>query len=254
MDVLPYRLEGKVALITGSGRGIGLGMTRALAAAGAAVAIQDIDLDVAKAEVARIRCGGGKAIALGGDLVDLKLPQQLIEQTVIQLGSIDILINNGAIQSHGSWLEMPIEEMQKQFDCDLLSPILCARHAVPHMKAKKWGRIINLGSIQQRGANPHMLPYSLSKAAMEKLTMALARDLAKDQITVNCIAPGWINTWRNRDDFRTEEETRQKGKHIPLGRIGVPEDFAGIAILLCSDAGNYITGQTIFVDGGLSAH
>lgn len=253
MDVLPYRIDGKVALITGSGRGIGLAMAQTLASAGAAVAIQDIELDVANAEVARIRAQGGKAIALGGDLVDLKLPQQLIEQTVGQLGCIDILINNGAIQSHGSWLDMPIEEMQKQLECNLLGPILCARHAVPHMKARRWGRIINIGSIQQRSANPHMLPYSLSKAAMEKLTMALARDLAKDQITVNCIAPGWINTWRNRDDFRTEEETKQKGKHILLGRIGVPEDFAGIALLLCSDAGSYITGQTIFVDGGLSA-
>ena len=148
---------------------------------------------------------------------------------------------------------MPLQEIQKQFDCDLLVPILLCRHAVPHMKAKQWGRIINLGSIQQRNANPHMLPYSLSKAAMEKFTMALARDLARDQITVNCIAPGWINTWRNRDDFRNEQEIKQKGKHIPLGRIGQPEDFGGIAVLLCSDAGSYITGQTIFVDGGLSA-
>ena len=228
-------------------------MADALAAAGAAVAIQDIDLNVANAEADKIRSQGGKAIALGGDLTDLKLPQQLIERTVTQLGSIDILINNGAIQAHASWLEMPVEEMQKQFDCDLLGPILLSRYAVPHMKAKHWGRIINLGSIQQRGANPHMLPYSLSKAAMEKFTMALARDLASDQITVNCIAPGWINTWRNRDEFRTEEEIRQKGKHVPLGRIGQPEDFGGITVLLCSEAGSYITGQTIFVDGGMSA-
>ncbi len=254
MEAVPFRVDGKVALATGAGRGIGLAMARALAAAGAAVAIQDIDLDVANAEVARIRSQGGKAIALGGDLSDLTLPQQLVEQTVAHLGSIDILINNGAIQSNGSWLEMPVEEMQKQFDCDLLGPILFSRYAVPHMKARKWGRIINIGSIQHRGANPHMLPYSLSKAAMEKFTMALARDLAKDQITVNCVAPGWINTWRNRDDFKTEEETKQKGRHIPLGRIGIPEDFAGIALLLCSEAGSYITGQTIFVDGGLSAH
>jgi NAD(P)-dependent dehydrogenase (short-subunit alcohol dehydrogenase family) len=253
MDAVQFRVDGKVALITGSGRGIGLAMARSLAAAGAAVAIQDIDVGIASAEAARIRGEGGKAIALGGDLADLKLPQQLAEQTITQLGSIDILINNGAIQSNGSWLEMPLDEMQRQFDCDLLGPIFLSRYAVPHMKARKWGRVINLGSIQQRGANPDMLPYSLSKAALEQFTKALARDLAKHQITVNCIAPGWVNTWRNRDDFRNDQEIKQKGKHIPIGRIGKPDDFSGITLLLCSDAGSYITGQTIFVDGGMSA-
>ena len=146
-----------------------------------------------------------------------------------------------------------MEDFRRQFDADLLMPILLCREAVPLMKQKKWGRIINLGSIQQRGANPGMLPYSLSKAAIDKLTKALARDLAKDQITVNCIAPGWINTWRNRNDFKNEEDMKSRGKHVPIGRVGQPSDFAGITLLLCSDAGEYITGQTIFVDGGMSA-
>jgi NAD(P)-dependent dehydrogenase (short-subunit alcohol dehydrogenase family) len=98
-----------------------------------------------------------------------------------------------------------------------------------------------------------MLAYSLSKGVMEKLSMALARDLAKDQITVNCIAPGWINTWRNRGDFKDDQDKQEKGQYVPLGRIGEPTDFAGVTLLLCSDAGAYITGQNIYVDGGMSA-
>lgn len=247
-----FRVDGRVALVTGAGRGIGLAMARALAACGAAVAIQDIELDIARAEADAINSAGGRAVAIGGDLTELSLPARVIDETVAQLGGLHILINNGSIQKHQHWLEQNADEFKRQIDADLVSPVLFAKLAVPHMRKAGWGRIINIGSIQQRSGNTHMLPYSLSKACMEKLTVALARDLAKDGITVNCIAPGWINTWRNRDDFRDEQDKIEKGKRVPLGRVGEPEDFAGIVVLLCSAAGSYITGQNIYVDGGLS--
>lgn len=254
MDFPNFRVDGKVALLTGAGRGIGLAMAQALTAAGAAVVIQDIDVDVAQRQAKAINQQGGRAIALGGDLTDLSLPEQIVKQTVAQLGRLDILINNCSIQQRQHWQTETTANMQKQLDADLISPILFCQHAVPHMQAGKWGRIINMGSIQGRRANAEMVAYSLSKVAMPKLTMALARDLGKYHITVNCIAPGWIaNTWRNRDDFPTPEDTVNKSKFIPLRRIGQPEDMAGITILLCSEAGNYITGQTIYVDGGMSA-
>ena len=99
-----------------------------------------------------------------------------------------------------------------------------------------------------------MLPYSISKSALDHMTRALARDLAKDGITVNLLAPGYFNTWRNRDEFPTPEVMAERGqRHVPLGRVGQPEDVAGVAVLLCSPAGEYITGQTIYVDGGLSS-
>lgn len=253
MDAPKFRIDGKVALITGSGRGIGMGMAEGLASAGAKVVIQDIDLQVAEETAKRIRDAGGQAFAMPGDLTDMTVAEKLVKDTVNAVGPIDILVNNAAIQSVAPWTEMPVEEMQKQLNTDLLVPILLSRLVLPHMKEQKWGRIVNLGSIQQRGANPSMLPYSLSKAAIEKLTKALARDLAKHGITVNCIAPGWINTWRNRNDFKDEEDMKTKGKNVPIGRVGQPGDFGGICLLLCSDAGSYITGQTIFVDGGMSA-
>lgn len=253
MDVSSLRIDGKVALVTGAGRGIGLAIAKTLAGAGAHVAIQDIDLAVAQAEADAINASGGRSIALAGDLTNLDLPEQLVAQTLQQLGGLDILVNNGSIQARQHWTQMALDDMKRQFDADLLCPILLSRLAVPHMKSKQWGRIINIGSIQGRGGNQEMLPYSLSKVCMEKFAKVLARDLAKDQITANCIAPGWMNTWRNREDFKDEQDLRDKGRHVPLGRIGEPADCAGVALLLASDAGSYITGQCIYVDGGMSA-
>ena len=131
--------------------------------------------------------------------------------------------------------------------------MLLCQQAVPIFRGQGFGRIINLGSIQQKTGNASMLPYAASKSALENITKALARELAKDQITVNMLSPGWFNTWRNRHDFKTPEDMIATGKRaVPLGRIGEPQDCGGVALLLCSDAGAYITGQTIFVDGGMS--
>lgn len=247
------RVDGKVALITGSGRGIGLAMARALAAAGAAVVIQDIDLDVAKAEADKLTSAGHRAIALGGDLTDLTLPERLIDSTVAQFGSLDILINNGAIQQHIEWNENTVEDLRRQFDADLIAPIRLCQLAYPIMQRKQWGRIINMGSIQQRKGNHGMLPYSLSKIALNGLTTALARKLARDHITINCVAPGWVaNTWRNRESLGDPQTIADQGKHIPLGRLATPEDYVPITLLLCSEAGGYTTGQTFHIDGGMS--
>jgi NAD(P)-dependent dehydrogenase (short-subunit alcohol dehydrogenase family) len=253
MQTPTFRLDGKVALLTGSGRGIGLAMARALASVGCAVAIQDIDEPVARAEADRINAEGGRAISLSGDLTDLTLPPRLVADTVARLGGLHILVNNGAIQEHRHWLEYSIEDMRKQFDADLYAPLLFCQLAAPIFKRQRWGRIINLGSIQQLRGNEYMLPYSLSKAGLEKLTCALARDLGPDNVTVNLIAPGWFDTYRNREHFKTDEDRVRLGKGLPAGRIGQPDDVAGLALLLCSDAGSYITGQSIHIDGGMSA-
>jgi len=249
-----FRLDGRVALLTGAGRGIGLGMARALASAGCAVAIQDIEPDVAEAEAKRLRDAGAGAIALGGDVLDLAVPKRVVDETVSKLGGLHILVNNAAIQMRRHWLELSPDEIERQFRANLTAPILFAQHAVPIMKYQRWGRIINLGSVQQRRGNPGMLAYSMSKAALVNYNSGLAIDLAKDGITVNLLGPGWFDTYRNRDNFGDDTHKAELGrKHVPLGRVGQPEDCGGIAVLLCSDAGEYITGQTIYVDGGISA-
>lgn len=247
-----FSLAGRVALVTGAGRGIGLGIAQALAAHGAAVAIQDIDLPVAQAEADRIRQAGGRAIALGGDILDLALPARAVAETIRQLGALHALVNNASIQSIHDWLDLTPDEIERTFRANLTSLILFTQAAVPIFRRQRFGRVVNVGSIQGLRGNPEMLPYAMSKAAMDNMTIALARQHAAEGITVNCIAFGWFNTYRNQADFPTPQSVVEKGKHIPVGRIGEPRDAAGLAVLLCSPAGGYITGQTIYVDGGMS--
>ena len=143
--------------------------------------------------------------------------------------------------------------MDRQLRADLVSPVLFCQQCVPIFRRQRFGRIVNVGSVQQRHANPSMLAYSLSKGAMEKLTVGLARELAGDNITVNQIAPGWIDhTVRNADDLATDQK-RDRMAHdaVPMGRLGQPDDLRGAVLLMCSAAGAYMTGQNVFVDGAM---
>lgn len=246
-----FTVTGRTALITGSARGIGLAMAKTLAAGGAAVAIQDIDYDVALSEAAAIRDAGGRAVGLGGDLTDLSLPDRLVEQTVAELGPISILINNGSIQHYGNFFDHPIERMRQELDANILAATRLCQLVIPAMQQAKWGRVINFSSIQAKNGNPSAPSYAMSRAAMENLTRGLGRRFARDGITVNCISPGWFDTYRNRNDLTSEEVKIDRGRHVPIGRLGKPEDCAGLCLLLCSRAGEYITGQVINVDGGM---
>jgi NAD(P)-dependent dehydrogenase (short-subunit alcohol dehydrogenase family) len=250
-----FDLSGKVALLTGAGRGIGLAMAKTLAAAGCAIALQDIDLSIAQEETIAINAAGGKAIAYGGDIADMSLPGRLVSDVLKDFGRLDVLVNNASVQAEKHWMELSVEEIEHDFHADLLSPILFIRQVWPIFKKQHSGRIINMGSIQQRRANPGMFPYSISKGGLEKITSGLAREMARENVTINQIAPGWISaTHRNRHHLTTPEVVEDLGKqNVPVGRLGNPNDFRGIILLLCSDAGHYITGQTIFIDGGLSA-
>jgi NAD(P)-dependent dehydrogenase (short-subunit alcohol dehydrogenase family) len=250
-----FDLTGKVALLTGAGRGIGLAMAKTLASAGCAVALQDIDLPVAQKEVEAISSAGGKAIAYGGDIADLSLPARLVADVLRDFGRLDVLVNNASIQTEKHWMELTVAEMEHDFHADLISPILFIRQVWPIFKHQRSGRIINMGSIQQNRATPGMFPYSISKGGLEKITRGLAREMARDNVTINQIAPGWISqTHRNRHSLTSPAVVEDLGKkNIPVGRLGNPNDFRGIILLLCSDAGHYITGQSIFIDGGLSA-
>ena len=248
-----FDLTGKCALITGAGRGIGLAIARALAGAGCAVAVQDVDGGVAGDAAAAITAAGGRAVAFDGDLLDLTLPARLVPRVVDALGGLHILVNNGSIQTPEPWTSVTADAVERQLRADLVAPVLFCQQVVPVFRRQRFGRIVNVGSVQQRKANPGMLAYSLSKGALEKLTVGLARELAPDNVTVNQIAPGWINhTVRNAADLSTAEQVdRTAHDAVPLGRLGEPDDLRGVALLMCSDAGGYMTGQNVFVDGGM---
>ena len=250
MSVLQqFRVDGKVALITGAGRGIGLAIAQALAEAGAKVAIQDIDHDIAAAEAGKLVDAGGQAIALGGDATKLADVEGWITQTREALGDVDILVNNVSIQASYSLEEWPIEEAEKILRTNVIGPMRLIQLAVPHMRERKWGRILNVGSIQGIKGYPGMLPYSAGKAALHNMTRALARGLGQHGITCNAIAPGIFNTLRNSETFGKHDI--HDFKDLPLRRAGLPDDCAAISLLLCSDAGKYITGDCVSVDGGM---
>ncbi len=246
-------LAGRTAVITGSGRGIGLAIAETLAAAGAHVAIQDIDAAVAEGEASRLRAAGSNVIAFDGDLTDLDAVTSFGLKVQKALGHVDILINNVGVQEAVPWLSAQPDAMLRQYRCNVVGPIMLAQMMVPGMIERRWGRIINIGSIQQLGGNPNMMAYGATKAALANVTVAWARDLAKHNILVNTIAPGWFETLRNHGQFGSEQRRDEVVRHaVPLARLGQPADCSGIALLLCTEASSYITGQTLHVDGGMS--
>lgn len=252
MSLPDFSVAGRVVLITGAGRGIGLAIAKSLAAGGAKVVIQDIDEAVARAEVDAITSAGGQALALGGDLTDLTLPERLVDAVTAAFGPVEILINNGSIQAYRPFLEHTLEQMQQELNANVLAAVRLCQLTLPTMQKAGWGRVINFGSIQGLGGNDHMPIYALSRAGMSNFTSGLAKRYGRDGITVNCVAPGWTHTQRTEVNFPSEEKKAENGKWIPLRRVGEPEDYVGVIHLLCSHAGEYITGQTLHVDGGMS--
>ena len=252
MTLDDFRIDGKVALITGAGRGIGLGIAQSLASAGATVAIQDIEPDVAERAAASINAEGGRAVSLGGDLTKLEHVAEMVGKTVDLAGGLHIVVNNGSIQIPKRFYEQTIEEMRRQLDCNLLAPILLLKDALPHFRDGNYGRVLNIGSIQARRGVKQMPIYSMTKAALKQLTKTMAAELAPEKFTANCISPGWYDTHRTQNEFDSEAHKVEIGKRIPLGRIGQPGDCGGAAVYLCSPAGGYTTAQSFYVDGGMS--
>ena len=163
-----------------------------------------------------------------------------------------MLVNNASIQVPSPFCEAALADIRRVFEANVHTLMRLCQLAIPPMQQAKWGRILNIGSIQGLRGNAHMAPYAMTKAAVQNLTLSLARDVGSHGITVNCLAPGWIETVRNAHEFQTPEQRAQNGRRIPIGRAGKPDDLAGPALMLCSDAGRYVTGQTLYVDGGMS--
>jgi NAD(P)-dependent dehydrogenase (short-subunit alcohol dehydrogenase family) len=249
----PFDLSGKVAVVTGGGTGLGKGMATGLAGAGALVVLAGRRQDVVERAAADIQAGGGKAEGVRLDVTQIHALPAFFEGIVKRHGALDILINNAGTNRRNAALDYTERDWDTVVDLNLKSVFFCCQAAARIMKERGGGKIINTASLSSAIASSNQSAYSPSKAGVRMLTMQLAFELAPCRINVNAIGPGWFRTPLNDDLFRNEAWARGATALIPWGRTGTPEDLAGAAVFLASRASDYVTGQVIYVDGGMLA-
>jgi 2-deoxy-D-gluconate 3-dehydrogenase len=249
-----FDLTGRVALVTGGNGGIGLGMARGLAEAGAAIAIAGRNQAKSEAAAAELTKLGAKTAVVAGDVADEAQCRKLVDETVARLGRLDILVNNAGINIRKPAQELATAEWKEVIDTNLTSAFVCCRAAYPAMKQAGGGKIINIGSMLSIFGAGFAPAYGASKGGIVQLTKALASGWAKDNIQVNAVLPGWIDTDLTRE---AREQVRGLNAMVlmrtPAARWGVPGDLAGIAVFLASPASGFVTGTAIPVDGGYAA-
>jgi 2-deoxy-D-gluconate 3-dehydrogenase len=248
-----FDLTGRVALVTGGNGGIGLGMARGMAEAGAAIAIAGRNAAKSEAAAAELAKLGVKTAVVTGDVVDEAQCRRMVEETVARLGRLDILVNNAGTNTRKPAQELAVSEWRTVIDTNLTSAFVCSQAAYPAMKQGGRGKIVNIGSMMSIFGASFAPAYSASKGGIVQLTKAMATGWAKDNIQVNAVLPGWIDT-----DL-TRAARQQIGglnamvlMRTPAARWGVPADLAGIAVFLAAPASDFITGAAIPVDGGYS--
>lgn len=247
-----FSLTGRKALVTGSTRGIGKSIALSLAKSGADIVLHGVhQSDAMNQAIEEIRALGGNVSGIAADLA-VEGGRSLGQRVLESAGSVDILVLNASIQIRKPWTEISREEAESQLRANFLASLELIQTLAPAMQEKRWGRILTIGSVQQAKPHPDMLVYSASKAAQMNMVVNLARQLAPHGITVNNLAPGVILTDRNTTALDDADYASRMRASIPSGYFGHPGDCAGAALLLCSEAGRYITGQNLFVDGGMS--
>ena len=246
------QLDGKVALVTGASRGIGAVVACRLAQAGVKVGVNyHASPDSAEIVVESINKSGGEAILVGGDVSQEENAEKVVKDLVDHYGSIDILINNAGINKDQLLIRMKPEDFDSVINVNLRGAFLCTRYAMTHMIRQRSGRVINMSSVVGLSGNPGQANYAAAKAGLVGLTKAVAREVASRNVTVNALAPGYIDT--AMVDGLTAETQDKILSTIPMGRFGTPEDVAEAVVFLASDGASYITGQVLTIDGGMIA-
>ncbi len=251
------RLEGKVALVTGGASGIGRGIVGLFAVEGASIAILDIEPQWTKDTEAELRDKGARAIGIHGDVSKSDDVKRAVRRCVQEWERVDILVNNAAAAMPADKSFFLADLSESDWDwmmaVNVKGPLLCIQAVAPIMRSGGGGSIINISSISARSCYPGRGAYSMSKAALENLTLQAAVELGSWKIRVNSITPGWFRTRRNEAAYQRPGELARRNATIPLGRIGAVEDVARLAVFLASEESDYITGESIEVDGGLLA-
>jgi 3-oxoacyl-[acyl-carrier protein] reductase len=246
---VPGRLAGHGAFVTGAARGLGRAIAERLGAEGCAVAVADLDLPAAEEAAAALRDAGATALAVQADVRDAAAVAEAMRRSAAELGVLDILVNNAGVVRDGRLEAMTDEDWDTVLDIDLRGYFVCARAALPHLRASGWGRIVNISSRAYLG-NPGQANYSAAKAGVVGMTRALSMELARDGITVNAVAPGAIDTALIRNHPRAEEIIERAIKAQPVKRLGTPEDVAAAVAFLCSDDAGFVSGDVLHVSGG----
>lgn len=249
-----FDLTGRVAVVTGSNRGIGFGIARGLAGAGATVVVSGRTAGANADAVKRIETEGGRALAVEADIEDEAACRALCEQAAARLGRLDILVNNAGVANRKPPQDHTSAEWRRVIDVNLSGAFWCAQAAYPAMLRAGGGKIINIGSMLSIFGTSFAVAYGASKGGIVQMTKALACAWAKDNVQVNAILPGWIDT-----DFTQTARKEVPGLNervlarTPAGRWGKPDDFAGVAVFLASSSSDFVTGAAIPVDGGYSS-
>ena len=248
-----FNLKGRVAFITGGNGGIGLGMAKGLATAGAFIVIAGRNAEKAKSALAELAALGAKAEFIKFDALQEASCKQAVDDAAKRFGGLDILINNAGSSVRKQPQDLSAAEWHQVMNTNLTAAFLCAQAAYPHMVQRGGGKIVNIGSMMSIFAMSYAAPYAASKGGIVQMARALAVAWAKDNIQVNTILPGWIDTDLTRSAREQVPGLNEKVlARTPAQRWGSPSDFAGIAVFLASQASGFVTGAAIPVDGGYS--
>jgi 2-deoxy-D-gluconate 3-dehydrogenase len=248
-----FDLGGKVAIVTGGNGGIGLGMARGLAAQGAAIIVAGRNAEKSAAAVAELVAQGATASAFAVDVKDEAQVNAMVAETIRRHGRLDILINNAGMSIRKQPQDYTLAEWREVIDSNLTSAFLASHAAYPHLKRAGGGKVINIGSMMSIFGAPFATAYASSKGGIVQFTKVCANAWAKDNIQVNAVLPGWIDTALTQGARRDVEGLHERIlARTPAGRWGEPNDLAGIAVFLCSAASDFVTGTAIPVDGGYS--
>lgn len=247
-----FNLDGKVAIVTGASKGIGEAMARGMAEFGAKVVISSRKQEAVEAVAEQFKADGLEATGIACHVANAEQRINLIEKTIEKYGRIDILINNAGTNPYFGPIEnMPMEAYQKTMDINLNAPMELSRLAHPHMKAVGGGSVIHISSIEGLHATAGFAAYNLSKAGVVMLAQNQAAEWGKDNIRVNVICPGLVKTKLSQMLWQDDSNLEKFKKNIPLGRMAGPDEMAGLAVFLASDASTYMTGSVLVNDGGI---
>ena len=247
-----FDLTGQVAVVTGASRGLGRTFAWALARAGTDLVITSRDLNALRPFQGEIEGLGRKVLPVALDVRNYDSIQEMVRTAVAGFGRLDILVNNAGCNVRKPAIDVTWEDWNLVLDTNLRGSFFVAQAVARHMIERKYGRIINIGSVTSVAGYAGLGPYGASRGGIKQLTMSLADDWGIHGITVNCLAPGWFKTAQNAVMYEDKSWVEYLSDRIPLKRPGQPQDLEGIVVFLASQASGYITGQTILVDGGIS--